>query len=77
MSDVTSLLNPVGWGIFMLLSDTVCDGWVGGWVVWRYPAQHVVITNKRDHVLYETKRSYLNRDGVVLWGRGGGCIQTS
>ena len=45
-------------------------------MVWWYPAQHVVITNKRDHVLYETKRSYLNRDGVVLWGRGGGCIQT-
>ena len=47
-------------------------------MLWRYPAQHVVITNKRDLVLYETKRSYLNLDGVVLWGRGGGggCIQT-
>ena len=39
-------------------------------MVWWYPAEHVVITNKRDHVLYETKRSYLNLDGVVLWGRG-------
>ena len=70
------LAEPSGMG-HIYVAEWHCLWWmgwrVGGVVVPRWTC--FMITNKRDHVLYETKRSYLNLDGVVLWGRGGGAYR--